>query len=176
MALDDEETRRRGFDFSEDYVLLNELAQTIFERAKQERGDARRQRRVGFLEEAKGLFQRVLELDPENATAHYNLDLIYKQLGDKEKAKVHFALHRKYKPDDNARDKAVVIARKNDPAADHAAEAIVIYDLGRDGAFELEQGAERRVAAYELRPPASGEALAGEDEAKLAVPVPSAGY
>ncbi len=151
VALDDAETRKRGFDFSQDYRLLNELGQTIFERAKQERGDARRPRREELLRRALAQFQRTLELDPENSTAHYNLDLIYKQLGDKERAAEHLALYRKYKVDDNARDRAVAIARANDPAANHAAEAIVIYDLHREGAYEMRAG-ERAAAAYELRP------------------------
>ena len=36
------DARARGFDFSKDYRLLNELAQTLFERSKLERGDAQR--------------------------------------------------------------------------------------------------------------------------------------
>ena len=38
------------------------------------------------------------------------------------------------KPDDNAADRAIAAARKRYPAADVAAEAVVIYDLHRDGA------------------------------------------
>ena len=50
----------------------------------------------------------------------------------------HNAHHRNdATPDDNARDKAISIARKNDPAGDHSAEAVVIYDLQRTGAFGL---------------------------------------
>ncbi len=145
LALDDAETRRREFDFSLDYRLLNELGQTLFERAKQERGDARQAERERFLGEALETFQRVLELDPENVTAHYNLDLIYKQLGDRQRAAEHFRLYRTYKPDDNARDRAIAAHRAANPAADHAAEAIVIYDLRRPGAYELP--AEQRAAA-----------------------------
>ena len=140
VALDDEETRRRGFDFSQDYRLLNELGQTLFERAKQERGDARRAEREALLEEAAATFRASLELDPENVTAHYNLDLILKRLGRDDEARVHFDLYLKYKPDDNARDRAVAIHRAANPAADHAAEAIVIYDLSRPGAYGLEEG------------------------------------
>ncbi len=151
VALDDEETRIKGFDFSQDYRLINELGQTLFERAKQERGERRRARRVELLQKARRHFERVLELDPENTTAHYNLDLIFKQLGDKERAAGHFALYRKYKVDDNARDRAVAIARAADPAANHAAEAIVIYDLQREGGYEMQSG-ERRAARYELKP------------------------
>ena len=54
-----------------------------------------------------------------------------------QRKKEHAALHAKYKPDDNATDRAIAIARRNNPAADHAAEAVVIYDLHRTGAFEL---------------------------------------
>ncbi len=154
LALDTEETRRRGFDFSKDYRLLDELGQTYFERAKQERGEARAERRRQFLTRATELFETAIELDPENVSAHYNLDLIYRQLGQEERAEVHRALHAKYKPDDNARDRAVAAARAADPAADHAAEAIVVYDLRRPDAYELEglsAGDPRRSAPYELR-------------------------
>jgi len=169
VEVDSEETRRREFDFSQDYNLLNELGQTLFERAKQERGEARRGQREAFLNESLGLFQRVLELDPENATAHYNLDLLYKQLGQPEQAEEHFKQYRKYKSDDNARDRAVALARAKDPAANHAAEAIVIYDLRREGAFELGQdiASGRKAGAFELQP-LEGQKIAeqpGEDAA-----------
>ena len=134
---DTEEAKRREFDFSQDYRLLNQLAQTIFERAKQERGPDRLAERRQLLNEALDWFGRALELDPENVSAHYNLGLIYAQLGDEAKAEVHRQLHATYKPDDNARDRAISAARIRYPAANHAAEAIVIYDLQRPGAYEL---------------------------------------
>ena len=138
LALDDEETRRRGFDFSRDYRLLNELGQTIFERAKQERGPRRQAERTTRLAAARDIFLEVLRLDPENVTAHFNLDLIYKQLGEVEKAAEHFRLYNTYRPDDNARDRAVAAHRATHPAADHAAEAITIYNLHRPGASLLD--------------------------------------
>ena len=49
-------------------------------------------------------------------------------------AEHHRRLHERYRPDDNARDRAVAIARRQNPAADHAAQAIVIYPLQRPGA------------------------------------------
>jgi tetratricopeptide (TPR) repeat protein len=127
----------RGFDFSQDYVLLGELGQTLFERAKQERGDARKAERERLLKEAVAQFEKALTFDSEDLSAHYNLSLIYAQLGDQAKAEEHRALHKRYKPDDNAADRAIAIARMNDPAANHAAEQIVIYDLQREGAYEL---------------------------------------
>jgi tetratricopeptide (TPR) repeat protein len=128
------ELEKRKFDFSLDYEVINELAQTIFERAKQERGDARKP----FLKEAAERFERTLQLDSENLTAHYNLALIYDQLGDAKKAEEHRKLHERYRPDDNARDRAIAIHRRNHPAADHAAQATVIYDLQRRGAYGLD--------------------------------------
>ena len=122
----------RGFDFSQDYTLLVELGNTLHERAKQERGEARRDSRESLLRDGVGWLKRALELDPENVAAHYNLKLIYTELGDQERAKHHGDLHEKYKPDDNAADQAVAAARLRYPAANAAMEAVVIYDLNRE--------------------------------------------
>jgi len=136
LEADSEEMRRRGFDFSRDVRLHNELGLALFERAKRERGPARAETRAERLHEARESFERALVIDPENVTAHYNLGLIHAQLGDSGSAVLHRELHARYKPDDNARDRAIAIARRADPAADHAAEAIVIYDLHRPERFE----------------------------------------
>ncbi len=137
VDMDTAETRKREFDFSQDYRVLNELGQIIFERAKQERGEARKDTREKLLTEAVGWFNKALSYDPENVTAHYNLSQLHAQLGDKDKANKHRELHATYKPDDNARDRAINLARTKSPAADHAAEAIVIYDLQRPGTYDL---------------------------------------
>lgn len=137
VEMDTAETRKREFDFSQDYRLLNELGQTIFARAKQERGAQRKGQRDRLLRDSIQWFERTLKIDPENLAAHYNLALLHGQLGNSDVASTHRALHAKYRPDDNARDSAVAAARIRDPAANHAAEAIVIYDLQRVGAFEL---------------------------------------
>ena len=123
------ELDQRGFDFSKDYEVINELGQTLFERAKLERGEANRVQRESFLRQAVDRFQKTLALDSENVTAHYNLALIYEQLGDEKRATEHRALHERYRPDDNARDRAIAIHRRKNPAADHAAQSIVIYSL-----------------------------------------------
>lgn len=136
LEADSEEMRRRGFDFSRDVRLHNELGLALFERAKRERGPARADARAERLHEARESFERALVIDPENVTAHYNLGLIHAQLGDADGAVRHRELHARYKPDDNARDRAIAIARRADAAADHAAEAIVIYDLHRPERFE----------------------------------------
>ncbi len=124
----------RNFDFSRDYRLQDQLAQSLFQRALQERGSRREEARQDFLRRAKEHFQAALHLDPENLEAHWGLKQIYDLLDDPEQEAVHARLHAKYKPDDNARDQAFAVARRNDPAASHAAQQIVIYDLHRTGA------------------------------------------
>lgn len=131
LNYDSEETRRRQFDFSRDYVVNNLLGQTLFDQAKRFRGESRRVEREAKLHEAVDVFERTLELDPENVAAHYNLSLLHRALGDDAAADRHRKLHAVYKPDDNARDKAERLAREKYPAADHAAEKVVIYDLTR---------------------------------------------
>ena len=129
------ELDQRGFDFSMDYEVINELGQTYFERAKLERDEPARQRE--FLLKAVEQFQRTLELDPENLAAHFNLAQLLTRLGDEPKAAFHRREHEKYLPDYNAADRAIAAARRANPAADHAAQATVIYPLQRDGAPEL---------------------------------------
>ncbi|MBU6402948.1 MAG: tetratricopeptide repeat protein, partial [Verrucomicrobia bacterium] len=131
------ELDRRQFDFSRDYIVINELGQTLFERAKRERGSARHAQREHFLRQAAAQFENTLTLDSENVTAHYGLALIYAELGETRLAEEHRALHEIYRPDNNARDRAIAIERRRNPAADHAAQAIVIYPLQRPGAPEL---------------------------------------
>lgn len=127
-----QELDRRHFDFTKDYEVINELGQTYFERAKQARSDSEQYHR--FLLLAEEQFKHTLALDSENVTAHYNLALIYEALGNKPAALEHRRLHERYRPDDNAADRAVSLARRSNKAADHAAQAIVLYPLQRVGA------------------------------------------
>jgi tetratricopeptide (TPR) repeat protein len=126
--------RERRFDFSLDYEVINELGSTLFERAKQQYGSERQEARQSLLQQAVAQFKRTVELDPENVAAHHNLHLLYGQLGDASKAEQHRVWHERYKLDDNARDHALAAARRKYPAANHAAEAVVIYPLQRPGA------------------------------------------
>jgi tetratricopeptide (TPR) repeat protein len=123
------EVGARRFDFSADYEVINELGQALFERAKLERGAPAAAGRRRFLEKAAAQFEKTLQLDAENVTAHYVLSLIYSQLGDTRRAADHAALHARYKPDDNARDRAIATHRLANAAANHAAQSIVIYPL-----------------------------------------------
>jgi len=132
-----DEMRKRGFDFSKDYEVRNLLGLTLYDRASQFRGADGAEGRRAVLEEAARHFGMTLVLDPENVSAHYNLQLIHGQLGDAEKSEEHRRLHERYKLDDNAADRAVSLARSRYPAANFAAEALVIYPLTRPGAPEL---------------------------------------
>jgi len=127
-----QEARDREFDFSQDYNLLNTLAGALFDRSQLERGEDRIAARDGFLLRAEANYRRVLELDPENATAFYGLSQVYAALGRDDEAAEVRAAHEYYRVDDNAHDRAATAARRQDPAADHAANAVVIYDLQRE--------------------------------------------
>ena len=132
-AVLDDRVPERNFDFSGDYEVINLLGLTLFEQAKGIRveGDPERTR---LLESARDTFSKTLDIDSENITAHYNLHQIYAELGDKAKAELHSGEHLKVKTDDNAQGRAVRLARQKYPAANLAAEALVIYPLQRDGA------------------------------------------
>lgn len=120
-----DDARERGFDFSRDYRLLNTLAGALFERAKlADEGEALR-----ILRRSEARYKESLALDPENVRAHYGLAQVYEQLGERTSARHHRDLHEQYRPDDNARDRAVSLARQRDPAADFAAEPFAIYQL-----------------------------------------------
>ncbi|MEZ6040499.1 MAG: multiheme c-type cytochrome [Planctomycetaceae bacterium] len=124
----------RGLDFSIDIEVLNLLGQTYFDLGRQKARQNHPDEAKEYWQKAVLQFQKTLTVDPEQLTAHYNLQLLYRELGDAEKEAEHAALHQRYKPDDNAQGRAVRLAREKYPAANHAAEAIVRYSLQRDGA------------------------------------------
>ena len=76
--------------------------------------------------------------DPENVTAHHNLHLLYVEMDQPQMAEEHRRLHQRYKPDDNAQGRAARQARQRYPAANHAAEAVVKYQLQRHDEGEVE--------------------------------------
>jgi tetratricopeptide (TPR) repeat protein len=135
---DSEERRARFFDFSRDYTVRNMLGLTLFDRAQQVRTEERASERTALLEEAALEFHKTLEEDSENAAAHYNLGQIYGFLERPEKEREHRALHQRYKVDDTAQGEAVRKAREKYPAANHAAESLVIYNLQRPEAPGLD--------------------------------------
>ncbi len=126
-----QDARRRGFDFSYDVRVLNELGRILFERSRQLRGAANEAQRREVLGQARDWFMRTLEIEPENLSAHHNLALVYSALDYTEQAQRHRALHEKYRPDDNAVEQAATLHRSRNPAADKAAAAIAIYVLNK---------------------------------------------
>lgn len=141
------EARARGFDFAHDYRARNMLGRSLYERARQVRGADRRAQRQALLDQARNEFERVLSDDPENLTAHLNLALVHAELGNTSRAANHRASMRRYRPDDHAIERAVALHRRSNPAADHAAQAVAIYDLQRPGAYGLAQPAHHAAGA-----------------------------
>lgn len=135
-ALEDQSAAHRGFDFSKDYEVINQLGFTLLDYGIQ-RAHSDPQAAKELWQQAVAEFRKTLALDPENASAHYGLQLLFDRLGQTELAAEHRRLHQRYKPDDNAQELAVGLARQKYPAANHAAEAVVIYPLQRPGAPEL---------------------------------------
>jgi tetratricopeptide (TPR) repeat protein len=133
-----ESARARGFDFGRDYRMLTELGRTLYERARQARGPSQHTERSTLLARAAGRFEQALEEDPENAAAHHGLSLVYAELERRERAAEHRRLHEIHRPDDQAIQRAVTLHRGRNPAADHAAEPIAIYDLQRPEALAWE--------------------------------------
>lgn len=121
----------RKFDFSRDYTVINELGQVQFQRAQQFRGDAKMAEREAWFRKAVGTYEKTLAIDSENVAAHYNLEQLHRQLGNETLAVKHGDLHRKYKGDDSIQGTVIGKARQRYPAADFAAEALVIYPLVR---------------------------------------------
>jgi tetratricopeptide (TPR) repeat protein len=120
-----------GFDFSRDYRVRNELGQVLIDLAQQADSTGDKALAKSRYEEAKEAFLGVLKEDLEDVTAHTNLALIYAELGDEPAAEQHRSLQLKYKVDETAEGIAKQKGRPMYPAADKAAEDLVIYDLQR---------------------------------------------
>jgi tetratricopeptide (TPR) repeat protein len=129
-ALDDSspELRARGFDFSKDYEVRNLLGRVLLDRGNQLDRQGKPEEAIEVWRQGVAEYEKTLDLDSENFTAHYNLQLLYVNLKDNEKAEQHRQLHEKYKPDENVSE-AKRLARERYPAANHAAEGVVIYYL-----------------------------------------------
>nr|WP_146565803.1 multiheme c-type cytochrome [Posidoniimonas corsicana] len=128
------EMQRRGFDFSKDYEVINLLGQTQFDLGRLRARQGREEEAQQAWTDAIATFKKTLAVDSENFTAHHNLQLLYAELGEDDKAAEHAKLHLVYKMDDNAKGRAERLAREKYPAANHAAEAVVKYSLNRSGA------------------------------------------
>ena len=137
------EARARGYDFSRDDRMLVEWATACLERARQLREPADAARRTELLQEARRLAQAAIDQDLQRAATWYVFLQTVEALGDPEAATRARREYERYRPDDNARDRAVTAARAANPAADHAAEPAAVYDLQRPGAPGLPAGIAR---------------------------------
>jgi len=133
---------KRKFDFSWDDDVWIELGGVLFDQARQIRGEDRKAEREALIRDSIAAFERALKIDSESFRVHYNLSLLYTQLGDTKQADHHHKMHERYKDDDVIRGQAIPKAREKYPAANHAAEPLVIYPLQRPGAPELPPAAE----------------------------------
>ena len=70
----------RKLDFTQDYVVLDKLANILFKRALLE-GDENPQEYRRYLKEAVTRYQQVLALVAEDLEAHYGLSQVYFRLG-----------------------------------------------------------------------------------------------
>jgi tetratricopeptide (TPR) repeat protein len=71
--------RDRKFDFTRDFVVINELGSTLFKRSQQEDDPARRD---DYLRQAVEQYERTLTIDPEDLEAHYGLYQCFARLGE----------------------------------------------------------------------------------------------
>ena len=144
---------KRKFDFSLDYVVRNQLGATYLDLALAAQSSDDLDTYKDYLAAARSEFERVLSLDSENLMAHANLTTIYERLGETAKAEEHRLANLKYKLDDNASNLARRPARQKYPAANKAAEALVIYSLQRPGAPGLPaESAREQVAKQKPNP------------------------
>lgn len=129
LASDFPEAAERGYDFSRDYRVWLRLGRAYWLRSRLERGSSRQDSRQVYLEQAEAALLQVLQREPENADAHYQLAQVYRVLGQGEKAARHRQEHNRYRPDDSARGRAVEVARSRDAAALRASNEVVVYPL-----------------------------------------------
>jgi tetratricopeptide (TPR) repeat protein len=133
---------QKQFDFSIDIEVLNSLGQTLFDLGRLKARQNHRDEAERYWRDAVQQFEKTLTVDSEDLSAHYNLQLLYRELGDEEQAAEHGRLHGRLKPDDNAQGRAVRLARERYPAANHAAEIVVKYPLRRAGVPGLQIGSD----------------------------------
>ena len=81
--------------YPRDRVTLQQLG----ELAKIKAETVEESQRKNQLEIAKGFYERVLAIDPEDASAHYNMMLISQKLGDRETARKEAKIFQDLKDD-----------------------------------------------------------------------------
>lgn len=133
------EAQKVGFDFSRDDRVLVDLATAQWERSRQMRGAAAEDAaaRTALLQQAEQNCLAALAQDSQRAATWYVLGQVRQALGSSQASADAMKQYERFRPDDNARDHAVNAARLRYPAANRAAESVVLYDLQRPGACGL---------------------------------------
>ena len=116
----------RGYNFSMDERVWNELATVRFQLARRAATDEDHEAEMA---EATKAIDRSIQLNPQNAQSWFLATRIREATGDEEGAARALAEFEIIRPDDNARDRAIRLARSRSEIADHAAEPVAIYDL-----------------------------------------------
>ncbi|MFO0910207.1 MAG: tetratricopeptide repeat protein, partial [Isosphaeraceae bacterium] len=68
----------RGFDFSQDFEVINALGASLYNRARREPLES--PDRLNFINKTIATYRRTLAIDSENVAAHYGLGLAYNDL------------------------------------------------------------------------------------------------
>lgn len=116
----------RGYDFARDERVWNELATVRFQLSRGASSDDAAAESIAAAERAVA---RSLSLNPQVAQSWFLAARIREAAGDPDGAAEARAQFDLLRPDDNARDRAIRLARSRSEIADHAAEPVAIYDL-----------------------------------------------
>jgi len=98
----------------EDRMNINELGQSYYFNQEYDK--------------ALYIYFEGLQIDPEDAQAHYNMMLVNKKLGNNDKAREHQNYYLKYKPDEEALSISQ-LARLKYPHANNEAQLIHSHEL-----------------------------------------------
>ncbi len=124
-------TKQANFDFSKDYEFLTELAQIYLQKALQDETPET------WLQKSQDMFEQILAINSEWSAAYYGLFRIAKMRGDDKEAELMDQKYQYYKLDDQNMDQAIQLARKKNPAADKAANRVVIYPFQYNKSYPL---------------------------------------
>ena len=126
----------RGYNFALNEQVWNELATVRFEDARRAATDEEYE---AMIKEALDASSRSIGLNPQNPESWFLAARIREAAGDVEGAEKALAEFEIIRPDNNARDRAIRLARSQSEIADHAAEPLSIYDLADPDGDRAEQ-------------------------------------
>jgi tetratricopeptide (TPR) repeat protein len=101
--------RQAAARYPKDRVVRNQMGRILF--------------LLGRFAEAIAELKEVLQIDPEDLQAHYNLMLSYRGVGNLDMARTHEGLYRRFKADESAQVIAAT-GRRRYPEADNEAQSV----------------------------------------------------